>query len=29
MAFWRTYYHLIWATKERQPLITLEKEGEL
>ena len=29
MAFWRTYYHLIWATKERQPLITQEKETEL
>ena len=29
MAFWRTYYHLIWATKERQPLITPEKEAEL
>ena len=26
MAFWRTYYHLIWATKERHPLITSEKE---
>lgn len=29
MAFWRTYYHLVWATKERQPLITSEKEKEL
>ncbi|KST64422.1 IS200/IS605 family transposase [Mastigocoleus testarum] len=29
MAFWRTYYHLVWATKERQPLITLEKENKL
>ena len=26
MAFWRTYYHLIWATKERHPFITSEKE---
>jgi putative transposase len=22
MAFWRLYYHLVWATKERHPLIT-------
>ena len=29
MAFWHTYYHLVWATKERQPLITSEKETEL
>lgn len=29
MAFWRTYYHLIWATENRQPLITLSKEKEL
>jgi putative transposase len=29
MAFWRTYYHLIWATSARQPLITPEKESEL
>ena len=29
MAFWRTYYHLVWATKERQPLITFEKEKKL
>jgi putative transposase len=29
MAFWRTYYHLIWATTARQPLITPEKESEL
>ena len=29
MAFWRTYYHLIWATKERHPLITRERETEL
>ncbi|WP_445635777.1 IS200/IS605 family transposase [Nostoc sp. DSM 114161] len=26
MALWRLYYHLIWATKERQPLITRERE---
>ena len=29
MAFWRTYYHLIWATKERHLLITPERETEL
>jgi putative transposase len=29
MAFWRTYYHLIWATEARQPLITSDKESEL
>ena len=29
MAFWRTYYHLIWATAARQPLITTDKESEL
>mgnify|MGYP001588875424 CR=1 FL=1 len=26
MAFWRLYYHLIWATKERHPLIPSEIE---
>jgi putative transposase len=26
---WRLYYHLIWATKERQPFITAEIESEL
>ncbi|MBW4672268.1 MAG: IS200/IS605 family transposase [Cyanomargarita calcarea GSE-NOS-MK-12-04C] len=29
MAFWRTYYHLIWATDSRQPLITPACESEL
>ncbi|NEQ25083.1 MAG: IS200/IS605 family transposase, partial [Microcoleus sp. SIO2G3] len=29
MAFWRLYYHLVWATKERQPLITSEREPKL
>jgi len=29
MALWRLYYHLIWATKERQPLIDLDREVEL
>jgi putative transposase len=29
MAMWRLYYHLVWATKERQPLISSQKETEL
>jgi putative transposase len=29
MALWRTYYHLIWSTSARQPLITPEIEQEL
>ncbi len=29
MAFWRTYYHLIWATQNRQALITSTREKEL
>ncbi|NJR76788.1 MAG: IS200/IS605 family transposase, partial [Scytonema sp. CRU_2_7] len=29
MALWRLYYHLIWATKERQPLITPNRETKL
>ena len=29
MALWRLYYHLVWATKERQPLITSEREEKL
>lgn len=29
MALWRLYYHLVWATKERQPLITTEREPKL
>ncbi|MBE9127013.1 IS200/IS605 family transposase [Coleofasciculus sp. LEGE 07081] len=29
MAFWRLYYHLVWATKERQPLITPAREPRL
>ncbi|MBW4620287.1 MAG: IS200/IS605 family transposase [Cyanosarcina radialis HA8281-LM2] len=29
MALWRLYYHLIWATKERQPLIKLEFKAPL
>ena len=27
MAFWRTYYHLVWATKGRQNLISLQREA--
>lgn len=26
MSFWRCYYHVVWTTKERQPLITSEIE---
>jgi REP element-mobilizing transposase RayT len=29
MAFWRLYYHLVWATKDRQPFITPDKEPKL
>ncbi len=29
MALWRLYYHLVWATEERQPLITPEREPKL
>lgn len=29
MALWRLYYHLVWATKNRQPLITPTREPEL
>jgi REP element-mobilizing transposase RayT len=29
MALWRLYYHLVWATKERQPFITATIEQEL
>jgi len=29
MAFWRLFYHIVWATKEREPLITQELEAEL
>jgi REP element-mobilizing transposase RayT len=29
MALWRLYYHLVWATKERQPLINPEREAAL
>jgi len=29
MPFCRLYYHLVWATKERMPLITSDVESEL
>ena len=29
MPFWRTYYHLVWATKNREPLITPKIEKSL
>lgn len=29
MAFWRLYYHLVWGTKNRQPLITSAIENHL
>ena len=29
MAFWRLYYHLVWATKNREPLIKPEIEKRL
>lgn len=29
MAFWRTYYHLVWATKKREPFITDDFESRL
>ena len=29
MAFWRLYYHLVWATKNREPLIQPDFEARL
>ena len=29
MPFWRTYYHIVWATKNRLPLITDDIEPKL
>ncbi|NET37335.1 MAG: IS200/IS605 family transposase [Cyanothece sp. SIO1E1] len=29
MTLWRTYYHLVWATRDRTPLITESLELEL
>jgi len=29
MALWRLYYHIVWATKNRYPYITVNKESQL
>ncbi len=29
MSFWRTYYHLVWATRQQEPLIMPDRENEL
>lgn len=29
MSFWRTFYHIVWATDERRPLLTPEVERRL
>ncbi|NJK51801.1 MAG: IS200/IS605 family transposase [Leptolyngbyaceae cyanobacterium SU_3_3] len=29
MALWRLYYHFVWVTKNREPLIDLNKENDL
>jgi REP element-mobilizing transposase RayT len=29
VSFWRTFYHLVWTTKEREPLITARIEARL
>jgi REP-associated tyrosine transposase len=29
MTYWRLHYHLVWATSERQPTLTLEREKML
>jgi putative transposase len=29
MALWRLYYHFVWATKGREPLLTTERESVL
>ena len=29
MSLWRIYYHIVWATKQRKPLINPDKESEL
>jgi putative transposase len=29
MSFWRCYYHIVWTTKNREPLITAASEGIL
>lgn len=29
MSFWRNYYHIVWATKNREPLIQLDFEAQI
>jgi putative transposase len=29
MSLWQIYYHLVWTTKNRQPLITSNREAQL
>jgi putative transposase len=29
MTLWRTYYHFVWATRDRLPLITVDREPVL
>jgi putative transposase len=29
MTLWRTYYHIVWATRDRLPLITPDREPSL
>ena len=29
MSFWRTYYHLVWATKDEEPIIHPARESQL
>ena len=29
MTFWRLYYHIVWATKERHPMISSDTESKL
>jgi hypothetical protein len=29
MPLWRLYYHIVWSTKEREPLISSKIEAEL
>ncbi len=29
MTYWRLFYHIVWATKGREPLVTLDLEPDL
>ena len=29
MAYWQLYYHIVWATKDKRPLITEENESHI